>query len=108
MDRDAGLAFGRHLDQLLPELALLEGECVPAGTRRGIADPLLEPQRTEVESPAETEARVENARRLEEVLAELDSKTLGATPLMPLDSARLDWTSDVLLGGASLPDGRRL
>ena len=66
------------------------------------------PQRTEVESPAETEARVENARRLEEVLAELDSKTLGATPLMPLDSARLDWTSDVLLGGASLPDGRRL
>ena len=66
------------------------------------------PQRTDMDPAEEIETRVKNARKLENVLAELDSRTRGASPLVPLETARLDWTKDFILGGADLPNGQRL
>jgi hypothetical protein len=66
------------------------------------------PMREESATPEELEARARHAGALEDALAELDRRTRGACPLDPIDSSRLDWTSDWVLGGAELPDGSRL
>ena len=66
------------------------------------------PQRTDLDPEVEIETRIKNAEKLEDVLAELDSRTQGASPLIPLEAARLDWTKDFIIGGADLPNGRRL
>jgi hypothetical protein len=60
------------------------------------------------ETLAQTQARIDQARTLDEVLAELDAETRGATSFEPIDSTRIPMTTDSILSGARLPDDSRI
>ena len=60
------------------------------------------------ETIAQTQARIDQARALDEVLGELDAETRGATSFQPIDSTRIPWTTDSILSGARLPADSRI
>ncbi len=56
------------------------------------------------ETAAQRQIRFADARRLDAVLKELNTRLRGATDLTPCRTERLPWNADAVLSGAILPD----